>query len=927
MLVGRSQEVDAIHGLIGDARAGRGRALVLRGAPGIGKSALLEVARRAGREGGLRILAARGVESESRLAFAALGDVLRPVLARIDEIPDPQRAALRAALALGPPAASDRYAAYAATLSLLGAVAADGAVLILIDDGHWVDPPSREALVFCARRIADEPIAMLVTSREQPPERLPMPEVENLELSPLGEEDSMALLEAVTASRPLAPTVAREILDMAGGNPLALVELPAALSGGERAGGVPLPRPLRPGEAIVEAYRRRVESLDPGARRALGVAAVGDGAPAGAIVGAVERLGGDTGDLVAAEAAGFLTLDGDVARLRHPLLQPIALELMEPAERRDAHRALAEALDHDQDVEQRAWHLAEAAIVPDDVVAAALEAAATRAAARTGYATAATFLARAATVAPDPLRSGRDLLGAAQLAMAAGDAARGSALLERLWESGPDPSVRAETAHLRGLVTLMTTSTDDAYDLLVREARTARGTNPVVAAEMLATAGLSRAMAGQGHEALRCMQEAQQIVIASDEASPYVAVLLASALTVAGRAREAREAFAALDAFLDEVDPLTPLGQSLVVSLTPTTWLEDFDRGERYLARWVGRARESGSLAFLGAPQAFGAELDFRRGRWPDAEARAEDAVRALEETGQRGSLGFALITLATIEAALGRADDCRANVRRASDLADELGLGSIATYRGFALGLLEQGLGRPAVAVSHLEPLVEITRDAGFEEPAIVMWRPDLVEAYARSGRLAEARRALATLAGQAERTEGTWALAATSRCRGLIDDDIDRHFGEALVLHEGLPMPFERARTELLYGARLRRAGRRAEARAQLGRALTTFQELGAVPWAAQAREEIAASGMPLRPGSRVRSSDELSARELQVAHAVARGVTNREAAARLFLSEKTIERHLSSVYRKLGVRSRAQLVRRFAREDGAPRGPDGG
>ena len=509
MLVGRSQEIDAIHGLIGDARAGRGRALVLRGAPGIGKSALLEVARRAGREGGLRILAARGVESESRLAFAALGDVLRPVLARIDEIPDPQRAALRAALALGPPAASDRYAAYAATLSLLGAVAADGAVLILIDDGHWVDPPSREALVFCARRIADEPIAMLVTSREQPPERLPMPEVENLELPPLGEEDSMALLEAVTASRPLAPAVAREILAMAGGNPLALVELPAALSGGERAGGVPLPRPLRPGEAIVEAYRRRVESLDPGARRALGVAAVGDGAPTGAILGAVERLGGDTGDLVAAEAAGFLTLDGDVARLRHPLLRPIALELMEPAERRDAHRALAEALDRDQDVEQRAWHLAEAAIGPDDVVAAALEAAATRAAARTGYATAATFLERAATVAPDPLRSGRDLLGAAQLAMAAGDAARGSALLERLWESGPDPSVRAETAHLRGLVTLMTTSTDDAYDLLLREARTARGTDPVVAAEMLATAGLSRAMAGHGREALRCMQEAQ----------------------------------------------------------------------------------------------------------------------------------------------------------------------------------------------------------------------------------------------------------------------------------------------------------------------------------------------------------------------------------------------------------------------------------
>ena len=450
---------------------------------------------------------------------------------------------------------------------------------------------------------------------------------------------------------------------------------------------------------------------------------------------------------------------------------------------------------------------------------------------------------------------------------------------------------------------------------------TARRTDPIVAAEMLATAGLSRAMAGQGHEALRCMQEAHRIVIASDGASPYVAVLLASALTVAGRAREARQAFAALDAFLDEVDPLTPLGQSLVVSLTPTTWLEDFDRGGRYLERWVGRARESGSLAFLGAPQAFGAELDFRRGRWPEAEARAAEAVRALEETGQRGSLGFALITLATIEAALGRADDCRANARRASELADELGLGSIATYRGFALGLLEQGLGRPAAAVAHLEPLVEITRDAGFEEPAIVMWQPDLVEAYARLGQPASARRALATLAVQAERTGGRWARAASSRCRGLIDDDIDRHFGEALTLHEGLPMPFERARTELLYGARLRRAGRRAEARAQLGRALATFQELGAVPWAAQAREEIAASGMPLRarePGPLLRRALGAGA---PGGAAVAEGLTNREAAARLFLSEKTIERHLGSVYRKLGVRSRAQLARRFAREDDAP------
>ena len=695
MLVGRSREIDAIHGLIEDARAGRGRALVLRGAPGIGKSALLELGRRTGRERGLRILTARGVESESRLAFASLGDVLRPVLAGIDRIPDPQRAALRAALSLGPPAASDRYAAYAATLSLLGAVAADGAVLILVDDGHWVDPPSREALVFCARRIADEPIAMLVASREQPPERLPMPEVENLELPPLGEEDSMALLEAVTASQPLAPAVAREILALAGGNPLALVELPGALSAAERAGGVALPRPLPPGQAIVEAYRRRVERLDPGARRALGVAATGEGAPAGAIVGALRRLGGDTGDLVAAEAAGFLRLDGDVTRLRHPLLRPIALELMEPSERREIHRALAEALDRDRDVEQRAWHLAEAAIGPDEVVAAALEAAATRAAARTGYATAATFLERAATVAPGPLRSGRDLLGAAQLAMAAGtrradracssgSGGRGRAVGPR--RDGPParPGDPHDDEHRRRLHPPGARGADRARHGSDRRRRDARHGGPV---------------AGHGRPGPR----GAALPAGGARDRPRIRGRVAVRRRPAGERAHGRRPGARGADGLRRPRRLPGRGRSAdPPGAEPGGLAHAHDlagglRPRRAVSRAMGgRARESGSLGFLGVPEAFGAELDFRCGRWREAEARAAEAVRSLEETGQRASLGFALITLATIEAALGRADDCRANARHACGARRRAGLGSIATYRGFALGLLEQVWGAP---------------------------------------------------------------------------------------------------------------------------------------------------------------------------------------------------------------------------------------
>ncbi len=435
-------------------------------------------------------------------------------------------------------------------------------------------------------------------------------------------------------------------------------------------------------------------------------------------------------------------------------------------------------------------------------------------------------------------------------------------------------------------------------------------------------------MDGRGGEALRCLQEARQILTACGGRSPYVAVIHASALTVAGRAREAREAFAALDAFLEGVDPLTPQGQSLVMSLTPTTWLGDFDRGARYLSRWVGRARESGSLAFLGSPQAFGAELDFRRGRWRDAEARAAEAVRSLEETGQHGSLGFALITLATIEAALGRADDCRANVRRASKLAEELGLGSIATYRGFALGLLNQGLGRPASAVTHLEPLVDLTREAGFAEPAIVMWQPDLVEAYARLGRLADARRALATLAEQAERTGG---VVGARRHPPVPWPDRRRHRPP---LRRGARAPREAAHALRTGadGAALRSppATRRASHRGP------DPARAGALPpstsWVrCRGRPRPGRRSRPAEclctPAARPRSDGELSPRELQVARTVARGLTNREAAARLFLSEKTIERHLSSVYRKLGLRSRAELARRFAREDDAPHEPGGG
>ena len=382
---------------------------------------------------------------------------------------------------------------------------------------------------------------------------------------------------------------------------------------------------------------------------------------------------------------------------------------------------------------------------------------------------------------------------------------------------------------------------------------------------MLCDAGLTRAMAGRPRDALRCMQEALSYVPALDE--PQLIGSLASALTLEGRAREARPLFAQVERYLDDVEPLSPEGQTVVLCLTPRTWLGEFEAGDRHLERWVGRARDAGCLAYIGFPQAFGAELDFRRGRWRDALARSDEAVRSLEETGQFSPLAFALVTLAQVEAGIGREADCQAHAARAMAIAGELGLGSIPVYRGLRARPAGPGAGAPGdggpAASSRSSP--SPTRPASASRPRS-SGSLSSIEGYLRVGRARDARRALRTLAEQAVRTDGAWARAVTARCRGLLDEDIDRHFREALGFHDGTPMPFERARTELAYGARLRRVGAPHRRRASTCAGPSpAFDGLGADPWARRAREEIAASGagLPARGGPR---ADELSPRERQ-------------------------------------------------------------
>jgi DNA-binding CsgD family transcriptional regulator len=304
------------------------------------------------------------------------------------------------------------------------------------------------------------------------------------------------------------------------------------------------------------------------------------------------------------------------------------------------------------------------------------------------------------------------------------------------------------------------------------------------------------------------------------------------------------------------------------------------------------------------------ADTAYRVGDWDTADVEVSEAVRLAEETGQRASLSFALVVLARLAAARGEVDRARAATSQALEIAERASMMGVTAGAIGALAFLELGVGRVDKAIGALEELGRQADEAGFEEPAVIPWAPDLVEAYAQAGRDEDAKRAATRLHAQAERTDGAVARAFAARCRGLTSpEDLDEPFAEALELHDVRPVPFERARTLLAFGTRLHRARRRVEARRRLRCALETFERLRAEPWAERARAELRAAGAIKR--ERVGDPDELTAQEVRVSRAVARGATNREVAAEMFLSPKTIEFHLGCVYRKLGIHSRTELA----------------
>jgi DNA-binding CsgD family transcriptional regulator len=710
------------------------------------------------------------------------------------------------------------------------------------------------------------------------------------------------------SSLDLSSEAVEQILAAAVGNPLALRELPRMLTDDQRQGRAPLAPLPAPEGALGEAFAQRAAEAGSEAQRAMLVAAASSSEALVPVVAACRELGIPAGALEDAEECALLTLGTDTIAFTHPLLRAAVYQGAAPPERRRAHRALAEHTNEDA----RAWHLAAAALGPDPAVAAALDQAAARATGRGAHSVAADALERAAQATE--LGDGRSLrLLRAGLAAALGAAyARSAALLEPATEIS-DARARASARHLLAMVTLTSASRPALtnYAALVDEAEAVLAVDPTLAATFHADAALAAIVASDCWRALASARRGAEVLPSSAPAMARCHVLAMLGLTLAlrGEYDDARDALDHASPLLADVDPLTPAAQSIAFAFSGRHCLGQEPELRRELGTLVASAREAGSTSVRRYAQVLLSDAAFGLGDWEAAERDAEEAVAIADDFGRGGPLSFALVVRGQLHAAKGEESKARADIGWALRIAEPPGfLGTTLRARA-ALGFLELGLGRTEEAVDELEETARIAAQSGLVDPVRVPFAPDLVEAYVRLERMKDARAFAADLSVRARASPARLASGLAERCQGLVTEgDFERRFESSLAHLRDCGARFEVGRTLLAFGARLHRTRRRAEARERLRAALDVFDRLGAAPWSERAAAELRAAGARRRKAD---DSDDLTAQEVRVALAVASGATSRQVAAELFLSPKTIEFHLTRVYRKLGIRSRAELA----------------
>jgi len=907
-LTDRHSERAVLDQFVAGVRAGEGRALVVRGEPGVGKTVLLDYL--TGRTAGCRVARVAGVQSEMELPFAGLHQLCAPMLDHAELLPEPQRNALRTAfgLAAGPP--PDRFLLGLAVLGLLSEAAGQQPLICVVDDEQWLDRASAQALGFAARRLGADPVGVVFAARVSGGDLTGLPE---LLVEGLADGDARELLDSVLPG-PLDVLVREQIIADTHGNPLALLELPRGLTAAQLAGGFGLPG-TQPGAGpldrrIEDSFGRQLEALPTQTQRLVQLAAADPSGDAALVWRAAGRLGLDATAAGPAMAAGLAEFGARI-RFRHPLVRSAAYRSASSSERQQVHGALAQVTDPQVDPDRRAWHRAQAATGPDEEVAAELEHSAGRAQARGGLAATAAFLERAARLTPEPDRRAQRLAAAARAAREAGapEAALG---LVALAEGGPAEKLRtARLEYLRGQIADDQRRSSDAARLLLSAARHLGPLNASLARETHLEALMAAMYVGdpflpggvrRAAEAARAAPPAPSPPRPVDVALDALALLLAEGYVAAAPAlQRALELLSALDPGTGQARRWLFLAGGKV-GMTIAMERCDWEALQTLTAGQARIARDTGALVQLRSATMGLAAANVMRGEFGVAARLAEEERLIAETTGTPPAATNAMLLAAWQGRQKEASELIQATVREGT-ARDQ---GFVIAFAHCAAAVLYNGLGR------YLDAR-DAGRQAWLRRPVAlgVFAVPELAEAAARSGELPLARGALAWLSERAQVAPTDWTLGIEARVRALLSAgaDADRCYTESIEHLARTGVRAQLARSHLLYGEWLRRENRRLDARAQLRAAHDMLSDMEAEAFAERARRELLATGETVRRRT-VQKAGELTDQEAHIARLAVDGHTNSEIGAQLFLSVRTVEWHLRKVYAKLGVGSRREL-----------------
>lgn len=907
-LHGRRDEWERFSAALARARKGAGSCLLVTGVPGVGKTCFIRAGTEAAAAASFEVVQARAVPSETELPFSVASDLLRPLLERHqEELPPPQRRALTMALGLAESDAGwSTFTAYLGALTLLGLAGEARPVLVAVDDLHWVDAASQGMLAFLVRRLSEDRVVLLLGARETEESWLQAEEVGHLELGGLDSDASAEVLAAHGVT--VADKVLRPLVSLATGNPLVLLETARQLSPAQRSGHEPLPTAPALGPTVGRAWSVRLQALPAETRTALLMLATWYGSDQAGFLRCLETAGLEDEALTPALDDGLLMVSDRGHDFFHPLMRAFVLDSATLAEKRATCALLAECGDPDA----TAWYLAAAADRPSEDVARRLEGTAASARRRQGFAEASAALRRAAELSEDAGERSRRWVEAATDALYSGRLAETQHCCDQGLRVTEDANVRADLYLLRGRAEMWAGDVRRARLTMLAGLDGSDEVDTGRTVSILGEATLPSVMAARIDEAVeqvdRCLRTAGGQEVPGD-----VKVLLAQAMITAGQVDRARSHLQTALEQIAKADPVAVQG-ALAVAAQCLTWLGRYDESRALFSRVVTVSREANAPSLL--PYALGARSELERwhGRWAASYADATEALQWGRELGHVGTTGYVLTCLARLEAGRGDRAACADRVREMRRTAVPLGNGSLETYAEATLGFAALSGGDVEAARDHLCEAHRMSVGYGLT-PTVVPYAGDLADALARVGATDEALE----LAEWLDRYDDlAWPRAMALGTRGLVEPDPDR--ADALLagsLDElaGLGLWFEVARVNLWRGQRARHARRLAAARPPLRRALTAFEAVGAEPWVRTTLAELTAAGAATDRRSPARPLAQLTPQELQVASLVAEGMNNVETAAALFMSRKTVEAHLTRVYRKLGLRSRTELVLELA------------